>query len=75
MNMKSKMIYVAVAILALIAIYALSSSVSTVNGTGSNQVDVEVWHYQGHDMLRCTTDGYSSVCHSPECKKCLQVFD
>lgn len=36
---------------------------------------VTVWHYQGHDMLRYEYNGSTSVCHSPECRKCVQVYD
>lgn len=33
------------------------------------------WQYKGHDMLKYTENGYTSICHSPVCRKCYQVFD
>lgn len=37
---------------------------------------VELTSYQGHTMLQYSKlDIPISICHSPECKKCLQVFD
>lgn len=33
------------------------------------------WQYKGHDMLRYDYHGSYSVCHSPTCKKCYQIFD
>lgn len=39
------------------------------------RAEVTVWKYRGHDMLRYEQDGEVSVCHSPECGKCIKVFD
>lgn len=41
----------------------------------SPQATVTVWQYKGHDMLRYDYNGEVSVCHSPECRKCIQVYD
>lgn len=41
----------------------------------SPQTTVTVWKYKGHDMLRYDYNGEVSVCHSPECRKCIQVYD
>lgn len=39
-------------------------------------IKVQQVSYQGHTMLQYSKlDIPVSVCHSPECKKCLQVFD
>lgn len=39
------------------------------------QPQVSLWQYRGHDMLRVNCQGQISVCHSPECRKCIQVYD
>lgn len=43
--------------------------------TQSPQPAITVWQYKGHDMLRYSCNGEVSVCHSPECRKCVQVYD
>lgn len=74
--MKQEVIYITLFIVAAIAIIvAFASATIAVVGNDSNQVEVEVWKYQGHDMLKCTVNGHTSICHSPDCKKCLMVFD
>lgn len=40
-----------------------------------NTPKTEVWQYKGHDMLRYDYQGNTSICHSPECRKCLNAFD
>lgn len=36
---------------------------------------VGTWQYKGHDMLRYEYKGEISICHSPACGKCCQIFD
>lgn len=36
---------------------------------------IEEFKYKGHDMLKYTSGISVSVCHSPTCKKCYQIFD
>lgn len=53
---------------------AYGAALSPMIGAPS-QPKLEVWQYQGHDMLRYEYKGEISVCHSPECRKCIQVYD
>lgn len=41
----------------------------------SPKAEVTGWQYKGHDMLRYEYKGSCSVCHSPVCKKCYQIYD
>lgn len=60
-------------LLAAIVAFALVAVASIDNNPKPPRITV--WHYQGHDMLRYEYRGEVSVCHSPECRKCLQVYD
>lgn len=74
--MKYRTIYISLFVVAIMAFIAtVGPTTFTVIGTDTNQMEVEIWKYQGHDMLKCTVNGHVSICHSPECKKCLEVFD
>lgn len=39
------------------------------------RLKIDTFQYKGHDMLRFEQRGDVSVCHSPECRKCIAVFD
>ena len=41
--------------------------------TSNPQIDT--FTYKGHTMLRYSEKGNISICHSPECKKCIQIYD
>lgn len=36
---------------------------------------IKEWQYKGHDMLLYEYKNSYSICHSPTCRKCYQVFD
>lgn len=37
--------------------------------------NIEEWQYKGHDMLLYEYKNSYSICHSPTCIKCYQVYD
>jgi hypothetical protein len=41
----------------------------------SNEPKVDTFLYQGHTMLKVQCGKTISVCHSPECLKCIMVYD
>ena len=36
---------------------------------------IKEWKYKGHDMLLYEYKNSYSICHSPTCKKCYQIYD
>lgn len=46
-----------------------------LNGNRFSDIKVDSTTYQGHTMLIYTKGTSVSVCHSPTCKKCFQVYD
>ena len=36
---------------------------------------IKEWEYKGHDMLLYEHKNSYSVCHSPVCRKCYQIYD
>lgn len=46
-----------------------------INGIFNNEPIITTWKYQGHDMLLYKYKDSCSICHSPTCKKCYQIFD
>lgn len=36
---------------------------------------VKTFKYNEHTMLEFKAKGYISICHSPTCDKCYQIFD
>lgn len=36
---------------------------------------IKEWQYKGHDMLLYEYKNSYSICHSPICKKCCQIYD
>lgn len=76
--MKQNLLYIllAVAFIILLESYLLLDSKYHQSGsTFNNESTVTVWKYQGHDMLLYYYKNSYSICHSPVCKKCYQMFD
>lgn len=48
---------------------------SNINSIFNNKPIITTWKYQGHDMLLYKYKDSYSICHSPTCKKCYQIFD
>lgn len=46
-----------------------------INSIFNNKPIITTWKYQGHDMLLYKYKDSYSICHSPTCKKCYQIFD
>ena len=46
-----------------------------INSISNNKPIITTWKYQGHDMLLYKYKDSYSICHSPTCKKCYQIFD
>ena len=46
-----------------------------INSIFNNKPIITTWKYQGHDMLLYKYKNSYSICHSPTCKKCYQIFD
>ena len=46
-----------------------------INSIFNNKPIITTWKYQGHDMLLYKYEDSYSICHSPTCKKCYQIFD
>lgn len=40
-----------------------------------NTLKVDSFYYNQHTMLMFEKDANFSICHSPTCKKCYQIFD
>lgn len=62
-------------LLIVLGISAIVSIAGVVYGQTieDNQLDgIIEWQYKGHDMLEYK---YRSICHSPVCKKCYQIYD
>ena len=36
---------------------------------------IKEWKYKGHDMLLYEYKNSYSICHSPVCRKCYQIYD
>lgn len=36
---------------------------------------IKEWEYKGHDMLLYEYKNSYSICHSPVCRKCYQIYD
>lgn len=36
---------------------------------------IKEWKYKGHDMILYEYKNSYSICHSPTCKKCYQIYD
>ena len=36
---------------------------------------IKEWQYKGHDMLLYEYKNSYSICHSPVCRKCYQIYD
>lgn len=41
----------------------------------SNKPIIKEWKYKGHDMILYEYKNSYSICHSPTCKKCYQIYD
>lgn len=41
----------------------------------SSKPTIKEWQYKGHDMILYEYKNSYSICHSPTCRKCYQVFD
>lgn len=41
----------------------------------TSKPQIDTFTYKGHTMLRYSEKGSISICHSPECKKCIQIYD
>lgn len=41
----------------------------------SNKPTIKEWQYKGHDMLLYEYKNSYSICHSPACKECYQIYD
>ena len=46
-----------------------------INSIFNNKPIITTRKYQGHDMLLYKYKDSYSICHSPTCKKCYQIFD
>lgn len=46
-----------------------------INSIFNNKPIITTWKYQGHDMLLYKYKNSYSICHSPTCRKCYQIFD
>lgn len=66
-------VYICVFILCVAFIASLGRTI--YRAVKPAQPTITVWQYKSHDMLRYTVNGETSVCHSPECRKCIQVYD
>lgn len=51
----------------------LSSGESLYNELRPMEIDTTL--YKGHTMLIYVQGTTKSMCHSPECKKCTQIYD
>lgn len=40
-----------------------------------NKPTIKEWQYKGHDMLLYEYKNSYSICHSPVCRKCYQIYD
>ena len=36
---------------------------------------IKEWQYKGHDMILYEYKNSYSICHSPVCRKCYQIYD
>lgn len=36
---------------------------------------IKEWEYKGHDMLLYEYKNSYSICHSPVCRRCYQIYD
>ena len=41
----------------------------------SDKPTIKEWKYKGHDMLLYEYKNSYSICHSPVCRKCYQIYD
>lgn len=41
----------------------------------SSEPTIKEWEYKGHDMLLYEYKNSYSICHSPVCRKCYQIYD
>lgn len=41
----------------------------------SSNPTIKEWKYKGHDMLLYEYKNSYSICHSPICRKCYQIYD
>ena len=41
----------------------------------SSEPTIKEWEYKGHDMLLYEYKNSYSICHSPICRKCYQIYD
>ena len=41
----------------------------------SSEPTIKEWEYKGHDMLLYEYKNSYSICHSPVCEKCYQIYD
>lgn len=41
----------------------------------SSEPTIKEWQYKGHDMLLYEYKNSYSICHSPVCRKCYQIYD
>lgn len=75
MNMTERILEVVLGVYLAFIMIAVAVGLSHKLEVTDSSPKVEVWQYQGHDMLRYEYKGEISVCHSPECRKCIQVYD
>lgn len=41
----------------------------------SSEPTIKEWEYEGHNMLLYEYKNSYSICHSPICRKCYQIYD
>lgn len=41
----------------------------------SSKPTIKEWKHKGHDMLLYEYKNSYSICHSPACEKCYQIYD
>lgn len=41
----------------------------------SGKPTIKEWKYKGHDMILYEYKNSYSICHSPVCEKCYQIYD
>lgn len=46
-----------------------------INSLFLGKPTIKEWKYKGHDMLLYECKNSYSICHSPVCKKCYQIYD
>lgn len=73
--MSNNTLYIILGSMFLAYLIAMLPPIGEKVGNKHSQVQVDSIDYKGHTMLIYQKGTSFSVCHSPECKKCLQMYD